>query len=184
MASSGRSWRRGRGACCRCIFWCLDLALRWSLQGTRCAPCPGRAWPARAISEPDLPPDFFWHFLAHALLAQGLIPQGALPYAYVTLLGPAWSLSTEWQFYILMGLFAGRRIRSFALGLLAVGVIYHFLRLSPWWQFSRAFLPDAAPFFALGLSSSILLVAAASEFLPSACRELSRWVPYRDPAKR
>ena len=39
--------------------------------------------------------------------------------------------------------------------MLALGVVYHASAgfLPPYWQFSRAFLPDAAPFFALGLAS-------------------------------
>jgi peptidoglycan/LPS O-acetylase OafA/YrhL len=109
------------------------------------------------IWEPNLPPHLAWHIAAHAVLAQGIIPQGLLPYAYVTLLGPAWSLSTEWQFYLLVGLCAPRRLAGFALGLLALGIAYHFCHLPPEWQFSRAFLPDAAPFFALGLASAVWL---------------------------
>jgi len=108
----------------------------------------------RAIMEAGLPPLIGWHVAAHVLLAQGLIPQGALPYAYVTLLGPAWSLSTEWQFYVVIGLVAPRRLSGFALAMLALGVAYHLFVLPPWWRFSRAFLPDAAPFFALGLASA------------------------------
>ena len=63
---------------------------------------------AAAIWPVGLPPAFGWHLLAHILLLQGVLPQGLLPYAYVTLLGPAWSLSTEWQFYLLIGLIAPR----------------------------------------------------------------------------
>lgn len=49
----------------------------------------------RVIVESRLPPLWPWHFAAHVLLLQGLIPPSLLPYAYITLLGPAWSLSTE-----------------------------------------------------------------------------------------
>ena len=41
--------------------------------------------------------------------------------------------------------------------MLALGAAYQALSLPPWWQFSRAFLPDAAPYFALGLASAVLL---------------------------
>jgi len=123
-------------------------------------PLPAMPWvglAARNIMEPVPPPDFAWHLAAHVLLLQGVIPQGVLPYAYVTLLGPAWSLSTEWQFYVVMGLTAPKRLGGFALGMLALGALYHLVHLPPWWQFSRAFLPFAAPYFALGLGSTVLL---------------------------
>ncbi|HUM08958.1 MAG TPA: acyltransferase [Acidocella sp.] len=110
----------------------------------------GRNIMAAALPRPLLP-----HLLAHLTLVHGLIPQSALPYAYVTLLGPAWSLSTEWQFYVLIGLIAPHRLGKFALALLALGAAYRALPLGA--EFSRAFLPDAAPFFALGLASAVLL---------------------------
>jgi peptidoglycan/LPS O-acetylase OafA/YrhL len=105
-----------------------------------------------------LPPLWGWHLAAHILLLQGLIPQGALPFAYVTILGPAWSLSTEWQFYFVIALIK-RRLPVFTLGLLLTGVAYHLAtpHLPPDWQFSRAFLGDAAPYFALGLASAMIL---------------------------
>ncbi|WP_048861824.1 acyltransferase family protein, partial [Acidisphaera rubrifaciens] len=36
----------------------------------------------------------------HLLMLQGLPPQGVLPDVWVGYLGSAWSLSTEWQFYL------------------------------------------------------------------------------------
>jgi peptidoglycan/LPS O-acetylase OafA/YrhL len=102
-----------------------------------------------------LPQPLLAHLLAHLTLTQGLIPQSVLPYAYVTLLGPAWSLSTEWQFYLLLGLIAPRRLGRCALALLALGALYRAVPLGA--EFSRAFLPDAAPFFALGLASAVAL---------------------------
>jgi peptidoglycan/LPS O-acetylase OafA/YrhL len=106
-----------------------------------------------------LPVFFSWHLLAHITLTHGLIPQGVLPWAYITLLGPAWSLSTEWQFY---GAAVAARVRNltvFALLLLGLGVFYHAAAplLPANWQFSRAFLPDASPYFALGVASAVWL---------------------------
>ena len=106
-----------------------------------------------------LPPQLLWHILAHVFLVHGLIPQGVLPWAWITILGPAWSLSTEWQFYILMGLMlprmtGSRRLMHFAYFMLGLGVVYHTLAplVPAYWQLSRAFLPDAAPYFALGVT--------------------------------
>jgi peptidoglycan/LPS O-acetylase OafA/YrhL len=110
-------------------------------------------WDAR------LPAPFWPHLAAHVVLLQGVIPQGALPFAYVTLLGPAWSLSTEFQFYVLIGLWAPHKLRLAAFACMAAGLAYHAGApfLPPWWGFSRAFLPDAAPYFALGLASAAWL---------------------------
>jgi peptidoglycan/LPS O-acetylase OafA/YrhL len=111
-----------------------------------------------------LPPQLLWHILAHVMLLHGLVPQGVLPWAWITILGPAWSLSTEWQFYVLMALLlpcmkGSRRLTHFAYLMLGMGVCYRgFSPLLPaYWQFSRAFLPDAAPYFALGLASAVWL---------------------------
>jgi peptidoglycan/LPS O-acetylase OafA/YrhL len=103
---------------------------------------------------------------AHVLLVHGLVPQGLLPWAFITLLGPAWSLSTEWQFYGVMAavmrpeVVAPRlRLVRFAFGLVGVAVLYRVGAgfLPAYWQFGRAFLPDAAGYFALGLASCVWL---------------------------
>ncbi len=113
---------------------------------------PWAGTPARDIVSASLPTPLWPHLLAHITLLHGLIPQPILPYAYVTLLGPAWSLSTEWQFYLLIGLIAPRHLGCGALAFLALGAIWRALPYGP--LFSRAFLPDAAPYFALGLASA------------------------------
>ncbi len=122
-------------------------------------PLPAMPWVgagAKDIMEAALPAHLPAHLAAHVLLIQGIIPQAALPYSYVTLLGSAWSFSTEWQFYLLAGALAPKRLGGFALAMLAAGVGYHLLWPSAW-AMSRAFLPDAAPFFALGLASAMWL---------------------------
>ena len=116
---------------------------------------PWAGTPARDIVSAALPIPLWPHLLAHLTLTHGLIPDRFLPYAYVTLLGPAWSLSTEWQFYLLIGLIAPRHLGRCALAFLALGVLWHALPYGP--LFSRAFLPDAAPYFALGLASAAWL---------------------------
>ncbi len=136
-------------------FLTLAASIGLTALGDPLAALPWVEVEARNIMEAALPRPFLAHLLAHLTLAQGLIPQSALPYAYVTLLGPAWSLSTEWQFYGLIGLVAPRRLGGFALAMLALGAAYRALPLGA--EFSRAFLPDAAPFFALGLASAAAL---------------------------
>jgi peptidoglycan/LPS O-acetylase OafA/YrhL len=136
-------------------FLVLAASIGLTALGDPLAALPWVGVEARHIMEAVLPEPFLAHLLAHLTLTQGLIPQSALPYAYVTLLGPAWSLSTEWQFYALIGLIAPRRLGRFALALLALGAVYRTLPLGV--EFGRAFLPDAAPFFALGLASAVAL---------------------------
>ncbi len=136
-------------------FLVLGFAIALLPAGNPLALMPWAGPAAPLIWAAGLPPDFAAHVLAHLLLLHGALPQGWLPDAYITLLGPAWSLSTEWQFYLLIGLIAPKRLWVFALALLCAGAAYHLLRLPPVWQFSRAFLPDAAPYFALGLASAV-----------------------------
>ncbi len=67
-------------------------------------PFPAMTWlPASSaaydILEAGWPSGWFWHLTLHALLLQGMLPTAFLPGAAYAILGPAWSLSTEWQFY-------------------------------------------------------------------------------------
>ena len=113
------------------------------------------AWPATWVAE----------LVAHLTMTNGLFPNGVLPLAWVSFLGPAWSLSTEWQFYmvslLLLGAGGGRMgVRSAAMNrlgwelmlLAAAGLLWH-LTAPADWQFSRAFLANKAHFFALGVAS-------------------------------
>lgn len=143
-------------------FLVLALAVLLVFFGSPLAAMPWLSPDSSAGSlwvRPD-PARFAWHVLAHVFLVQGLVPQGVSPWVWVTVLGPAWSLSTEWQFYVFMALVLarlGRRISHFAYLTLGVGILYHAAAplLPSFWQFSRAFLPDAAPYFALGLASAV-----------------------------
>lgn len=94
---------------------------------------------------------------AHLAMLHGLLPAAILPGAWVSFLGSAWSLSTEWQFYLL-ALLLGARIGSRRmvpafLCLAAAGLAWQAAAPSDW-QFSRAFLPNKAQFFALGIASA------------------------------
>ncbi len=130
------------------------------LVATKGDPLPGLPWAgeaARQIVSPALPHPLWAHFLAHLTLLHGLIPDSVLPYGWVTLLGPAWSLSTEWQFYLLIALAAPRRLDVFAVLLLGLAFAYQLLPLGD--EFSRAFLPSASAWFALGIASRLWLVS-------------------------
>jgi len=145
------------------VYWCvLALAMGLAFWGS---PLPAMSWvrPGSAAAEfwaVGLPDRVGWQVAAHVLLLHGMVPQGVLPWAYVALLGPAWSLSTEWQFYGVMAACLRKGgLARFAYALAGLAVSYHALAgfLPAYWRFSRAFLPDAAGYFALGLASAAWL---------------------------
>jgi len=146
------------------------LPVYWVVLGLACgvlfagSPLGAMPWVGPAgvdIWGRGVPAGFPWHLMAHVFLVQGVVPQGVLPWVYLTLLGPAWSLSTEWQFYGVMAavMRRGGGLARFALGLAVVAVAYRVVAedLPDYWQFGRAFLPDAAGYFALGLASAVWL---------------------------
>lgn len=106
------------------------------------------AWPESAVAG----------ILAHLTMTHGLFPDAVLSDVWVSFLGSAWSLSTEWQFYVLALAAAGRpRLLVRALFVLAIAGAAWRLAGPEAWQFSRAFLPNKAQFFALGAASLPLL---------------------------
>ena len=111
--------------------------------------------PARDIWSQGWPSDWVAVVAAHLTMTHGMLPNGVSPDAWVGFLGAAWSLSTEWQFYVLTVLL-GRRFGGTPwplLGLAAVGLAWG-VWAPEGWQFSRAFLPNKAAYFALGVASA------------------------------
>jgi peptidoglycan/LPS O-acetylase OafA/YrhL len=125
----------------------------WSC-GFEHMPWIGSESAARTICVMAWPHAWQPEILAHLTMTHGLFPRAVLPDVWVSFLGSAWSLSTEWQFYLLALLVAGRsrRLCWILLALAAAGVAWR-LMLPEGWQFSRAFLPNKAHFFALGVAS-------------------------------
>jgi peptidoglycan/LPS O-acetylase OafA/YrhL len=121
---------------------------------------------ARNIAEAAWPHPWLAHLAAHITLTQGLLPPALLPDVEFTLLGPAWSLSTEWQFYLVVAAVLALRRRPHAdvdandgsrvlAVMMLVGVIGLLCDLlPPQWQPGRAFLPHEAWYFALGIASA------------------------------
>jgi peptidoglycan/LPS O-acetylase OafA/YrhL len=106
------------------------------------------------------PNDWAIGIATHLTMTHGLFPDGMLPYLWLEFLGAAWSLSTEWQFYLLALLIGARLgLRPLAwlfLALAAASIAWQVLAPEPW-QFSRAFLPNKAQYFALGIASAIMV---------------------------
>jgi len=112
---------------------------------------------ARDIWSIGWPADWAVGIAAHLTMTHGLFPNGVLPGMWVGFLGAAWSLSTEWQFYVL-ALVLGRsrlgaeRLAAAFLVLAMAGLIWD-MAAPETWRFSRAFLPNKAHYFALGIAS-------------------------------
>lgn len=49
--------------------------------------------------------DYWQHLWLHVLLMHGLAPEASLPLANFTFVGQAWSVSLEWQFYLIAPLY-------------------------------------------------------------------------------
>lgn len=111
--------------------------------------------PAFSIWSQDWPRTWAVEIAAHLTMTHGLFPDAVLPDAWVSFLGAAWSLSTEWQFYLL-ALLLGRRAWCILLGL-AIGAVVWASLTPEGWHFSRAFLPNKAGYFALGMVSAGLV---------------------------
>jgi peptidoglycan/LPS O-acetylase OafA/YrhL len=114
---------------------------------------------ARDIWSQNWPATWAVEIAAHLTMTHGLFPNGVLPDVWVSFLGAAWSLSTEWQFYVL-ALVLGRsrmsaeRLAAVFLALAAAGLIWD-MAAPEAWRFSRAFLPNKAQYFALGIVSAV-----------------------------
>ena len=110
---------------------------------------------ARRICSMESPHAWLPEIIAHLTMTHGLFPYGVLPDIWVSFLGSAWSLSTEWQFYLLALLLVGRGPRHLIwllFGLAVTAVAWQASVPEPL-QFTRAFLPNEAHFFALGVAS-------------------------------
>jgi peptidoglycan/LPS O-acetylase OafA/YrhL len=93
------------------------------------------------------------HLFWHVTLLNGLLTKDLLPGAAGTLLVPAWSITLEWQYY-LVAPFLAKWVRSGA-GLLAIGVVAWLgIRYAgPWNNPMLSFFPAQLPLFLIGIGS-------------------------------
>lgn len=134
------------------VFAVAVVVEPWSC-GFEHMPWIGPANEARAICVKAWPQSWLAEILAHLTMTHGLFPKAVLPDIWVSFLGSAWSLSAEWQFYLLAMVAVGRRRLCWLLLALAVAGTAWRLAVPEPLQFSRAFLPNKAHFFALGVAS-------------------------------
>jgi peptidoglycan/LPS O-acetylase OafA/YrhL len=106
---------------------------------------------------------FLSHLLAHLSLAHGAIPDEILPTSQFMFLPPAWSISLEWQFYLVAP--AVLWIARWRLGQLALlvgvvaGVMAYSAGLLGTFSLPSA-LPGAAHLFAFGIATRLAMPRA------------------------
>jgi hypothetical protein len=142
----------------------LAMAVQPLSVGVTAMPWIGSDSAARLIWSDGWPAAWATELLAHLVMLHGLLSNAVLPDAWVSFLGAAWSLSTEWQFYAPVALIGARfgrgerglwRQVALLLGVALTGVAWQ-EAVPSGWQFSRAFLPNKAMYFALGVASAAL----------------------------
>lgn len=99
------------------------------------------------------------HSILHLTLLHGLVPNEVLPHADSALLSPAWSLSLEWQFYIVAPILIALMLRGrrWAAGVLIMSALVTLAMMNQsvvTWDF-RSFLLSSIVFFAIGMYSRI-----------------------------
>lgn len=101
------------------------------------------------------------HLLAHLTMLHGLIPEELLPYASSTFLAPAWSISLEWQFYLIAPfLLTALSGRPTALKLGGIGILLVLSALATTgligtWRY-ESFLPRPIVFFFGGMTLRLI----------------------------
>ena len=90
---------------------------------------------------------------AHLTMTHSLIPDHILPYSNYAILGQAWSLSLEWQFYVVAPLLFWALLRGYfaAVMVIAVACAAHFLIGG-----NDGVLTRHIPMFAVGIVSYLL----------------------------
>lgn len=98
------------------------------------------------------------HILAHLSGLHGLVPDEVLPYANRAFLSPAWSISLEWQFY-LVAPFVVAAVRTtkgvviLSLAAIVLAALYNSGRLGSYAEYPT--LAQAAGYFAIGIASRL-----------------------------
>lgn len=104
---------------------------------------------------------FFRHLGLHLTLLHGVIPDSVLPFASSTFLAPAWSLSLEWQFYLVAPTILPLLRRS-PLTMLSTVIVFLIVfalarkGVLGTWAYA-SFLPLSIHYFLIGILSRLLL---------------------------
>lgn len=102
------------------------------------------------------------HLLLHLTMFHGAVPDNILPQANLMFSGPLWSISLEWQFYLiapfLIFLISFKTLLHSMLSvcLLAVTIFLAFVTEQYWLAEVPSFLPLRLPLFMIGIISATL----------------------------
>lgn len=142
--------------------------LPWTGQVLDFLPSSGSMHAVRQDIHAATQAHFDAHLLLHLTLLHGLIPETLLPHAPYAFVGQAWSVSLEWQFYLLAPLFYVliRRWRSRAYAVALILMLAGLVACNHFFNFGQAFVGTKLPLFALGAASCWLWHYSAARNLP------------------
>lgn len=109
--------------------------------------------------------DLIWHLAAHLSMLHGAVSSKVLYESQYMFLGPAWSLSLEWQFYLLAPLAVGlakHRLGQVLLVALALWGHSLYAKGALGQFFLPSVLPGAVLYFGVGMATRFLLPNGAS----------------------
>lgn len=112
--------------------------------------------------ELNLEQSYSQHLALHLTMFHGVVPDSLLPQAPLMFSGPLWSISLEWQFYLvaplIIGLIAFGNIRSIAIsaGVLLAAIALQKIINAHWKGEVPSFLPLRLPLFIVGIMCASL----------------------------
>lgn len=142
---------------------CLVLAI--ATTDLYAAAYTGSAWNRfpveRTVRLVEQGSNFPEHLALHITMLHGAVPDSLLDFSSTSILPPAWSLSLEWQFYLLAPLIVAAFAFGARLALLASAVMLAAHLAAAWGLFGTwrqpAFLPLAIQYFVLGIVCRLAL---------------------------
>jgi peptidoglycan/LPS O-acetylase OafA/YrhL len=143
----------------------------WIVQTAPWQTVPGWTDYARGIVElrDELAHNFWPHLLLHLGMVHGLVPNEILNRAPMTILPAAWSVSLEWQFYLIAPLVIAATHKRWRLaGLLAAALlVYVAYRKDVFGHYAiGSSILGAWPYFAIGIASRLAYPALATLRVP------------------